>query len=85
LPKEKGLARMYTTHKHMYAHKNPDTYPTGFLNQKKSKAEGIFLTLFFLCVWIVGLFVAHCSQKKVEWEGKEFSCTHHTKTDGKYG
>ncbi len=33
---------MYTTHKHMYAHKNPDTYLTGFFNQKKSKAEEIF-------------------------------------------
>jgi hypothetical protein len=34
--------RMYNTRKHMYAHKNPDTYPICFFKGKKSKGEEIF-------------------------------------------
>jgi hypothetical protein len=34
--------RMSNTRKHMYAHKNPDTYPICFFQEKKSKGEEIF-------------------------------------------
>jgi hypothetical protein len=34
--------QMYNTRKQMYAHKNPDTYPICFFQEKKSKGEEIF-------------------------------------------